>query len=194
MRARLPSARTDSLAFAGGAAGFLRSTILVATTLLAACTPANTLQGSLEDEVSLTFSSVQVQASGSEVSVAYLNPAPGGSGGTGDAGAGSASDIIIEIAASTTGVDLTNGGTLNLLDKLPDGSSRGAVTRAVANDPRRDFAPLTRGTLVFTENPTVGAKVTGTFSLLFDASSSDLGAGRTVYGSFAATVQSPDSM
>lgn len=155
------------------------SLILFGAALLTACSPANTLQGSLEDEVSLSFKSVQVQETGSTVSLSYMNPVAGTSG----------QDIVLEIVASTAGLDLTNGGTLNLLDVLPDGSLRGSVTRAVANDSRRDFPPLVRGSLVFADNPTIGAKVTGTFSLLFSSQGGDLGAGRTVFGNFAATVQ-----
>lgn len=150
---------------------------------LLSCGASNTLSGSLSQNVSLAFQSVTIQQTGTTVAVSYLNPVAGTSG----------EDIVIDIVADTTGVNLAHGGTLNLTDMLAGGVLRGSVTRAVSGDDRRTFPPLVRGSLIFAENPTIGAKVTGNFSILFEQEQSgDLGAGETVFGTFAGTVTNAD--
>lgn len=147
--------------------------------LLASCAPANSLQGSLSASVSLDFQSVTIQEADSTVAVSFLSPAPGTSG----------ENIVLEIVADLTGLDMSHGGAVNLTDTLPDGSLRGSVTRAVSGDDRRTFPPLVRGSLVFDDDPTIGAHVTGSFSILFaQDQTGDLGAGQTVYGTFTGTV------
>jgi hypothetical protein len=152
---------------------------LVSVCVLLSCAPADTLQGSLSDEVSLSFQSVTIQQSGSTIAISFLNPVSGTS----------AQDIVIEIIADTTGVNLAHGGTLNLTDMLANGAVRGSVTRAVSGDDRRTFPAIARGSVVFADDPAVGAHVTGSFNVLFaQDQSGDLGAGRTVYGTFAGQV------
>jgi hypothetical protein len=122
---------------------------------------------------------VTVTESGSSIAISFLNPV----GGT------SSENIVIEIVVDTTGANLSHGGTLNLTDVLTDGTVRGSVTRAVSGDDRRTFPPIQRGSLVFAEDPTVGARVTGSFNVLFEQDQSgDLGAGQTIYGTFEGTV------
>ncbi len=159
--------------------------LLLASGFGLSCAPPNTLEGSLSDEMSLGFTSVSIQSTTGAISLAYQTTIPGASG----------LDTIFEIIADTSGVTLgSKGGSINLAQTLPDGLPRGTFTRAVHNDPRSVFPPIVRGTLTFDQNPTVGAKVTGSFDVLFGESGvSDIGSGRTVIGTFSATVEAAAS-
>jgi len=146
--------------------------------LVAGCGAGNSLEGSLSDQVSLAFDEVQVQRSATALAVAYLRSPPGGGG----------KDTVLKVVAATEGLDLARGLTIDLTQKLADGTTvRGSFTRAVSGDARRDFPPLVRGLIRFDGAPALGAKVSGSFSALF-AQGGSVGAGRTAFGDFSAGV------
>jgi hypothetical protein len=153
-----------------------RLSVLPVLLALAGCGAPNTLEGSLGDQVSLTFDTVEIQRSPTAIAVAYLKALPGGGG----------HDTVLELVATVDAATLEKAGSINLVEKVGDGL-RGAATRAVSGDPRRDLPPLVRGTLAFEGAATSGKSVSGSFSVLFDQGGS-VGAGRTAFGDFTATV------
>ena len=155
----------------------LRAFVMM-TIVIAACGAGSSLEGSLSDETSLAFDAVQVQHSATAVAVIYLRSLPKGGG----------NDTVLKVVANTTGLDLTNGGTINLTEPLNGGPAvRGAIARAVSTDTLRDFPPLVRGTLTLHGQPKAGVNVSGGFSVLFGQGGS-IGAGRTAFGEFSAVV------
>ena len=150
--------------------------LLLASILLTGCATQSSLEGSLSDQVSLEFTSVRVERGEHEVSVAYLKSV-----------SAEGNDTVLKIVANIDGIDLSEGGSVNLTEAIKGGANRGALTRAVHDDSRREFPPLVRGTLNLDANPKAGTEVSGSFSVLFDQGG-QLGAGRTAFGDFAATV------
>jgi hypothetical protein len=143
---------------------------------LCGCAP-NSLQGSLGQDMSLSFDSITIQRTADEVSVSYLKGIPGATG----------NDIVFEIIANTDGVSLSKGGSINLAQVLSDGTLRGSIARVVHDNPSNTFPPIVRGTLTFGQNPAVGARVSGSFTLLF-GEGGEIGSGTTAFGTFVANV------
>jgi hypothetical protein len=158
-----------------------RLTRLCAAALLvvASCGGSNSLEGSLSDEVSLDYDAVSVQVAGGGLAIVYTKNRAGGS----------APDVILNVTATTSGLDLTKALTIDLTEKVA-GQPRGAVTRTVAGDPRSALPNLLRGSITFNAAPNVGASVSGSFTCTFaNDSSGQLGHGKTVFGDFQATVK-----
>jgi hypothetical protein len=150
----------------------------VALLAVASCGAGNSLEGSLSDEVTLTFDQVQVQRSDTSVAVIYLRSLPAGGG----------NDTVFKVVANLTGLDATRALDVDLSEALPGSSAvRGSFTRAVTGDARRDFPPLVRGRLHVDGPPDAGKHVSGSFTSLFGQGGT-LGAGRTAFGDFTATV------
>lgn len=154
----------------------LRARALLACLALAACGSGSSLEGSVGEVIPLAFDGVQVQRSASAIALLYTQALPGGG----------AANVLLKVTASTSGLDLTKPLQIDLTEKLGT-AQRGAVSRAVADDPRRDFGPLERGFVRLDAAPALGAHVSGTFSVLF-AQGAGLGAGKTAFGDFSATV------
>jgi hypothetical protein len=149
---------------------------LIGAIVLGGCSVTSTLEGSLDDQVSLVFDSVEIQRSPTAIAVSYLKALPAGGG----------HDTVLKVVATVDASTLSRGATINLVEKVGDGV-RGAATRAVSGDPRRDLPPLVRGMLTFDDAATTGNSISGSFSILFDQGGS-VGAGRTAFGDFTATV------
>lgn len=150
----------------------------LALLLCAGCGGGNTLQGSLSQDVSLAFDSVQVQQSGNAVALVYLRAVPGGSG----------DDIVFKLTADTTGLDLTKALNIDLT-QMDNGAERGECERLVSGDSRTSLPAIMRGSLDFSGAVQSGASVSGSFNILFvNDGQSDLGEGETVFGNFGATV------
>jgi hypothetical protein len=153
-----------------------------ALALCAACGgDENTLEGSLGTEVPLDFSAVAVENSGAAVAIVYTKDLPGGS----------SPDLVLKVTANTSGLDLTHPLTIDLTEKVAN-QPRGAVSRAVSGDARRDFPPMLRGSITFAQAPAVGSKVTGSFTVTFsNATTGSLGQGKTAFGNFSAVIKAP---
>ena len=155
-----------------------RALAVFAVASLAACGAGSSLEGSLSDQASLAFDTVQVQHSASALAVIYLRSLPGGGG----------QDTVLKVVATTTGLDLSKGVSIDLTEPLNGGPAvRGAVARAVTGDGRRDFAPLQRGKLSFDGPVVAGSHASGHFTVTFGQGGS-IGAGRTAFGDFSATA------
>ena len=152
--------------------------LALALVAIAACSQGNSLEGSLSDETSLSFDSVQVQVSSSAVAVIYLRNLPGGGG----------QDTVLKVVATTTGLDLTRPLSIDLTEPLNGGPAvRGSVSRAVSGDARNTFAALVRGRLELDDPPTVGGPMSGSFTVLFGQGGT-IGDGRTAFGNFYGKV------
>jgi len=147
-------------------------------TLASGCGAGSTLEGSLSEDVSLQFDQVQLQRSTDAVALLYLRAVPGGTG----------NDIIFKLTATTTGLSLDAPVSIDLAEKIGT-STRGAAERVVSGDGRGALPMIARGTLHFSSAPAIGSSVSGNFNLLFPpGGTGTVGAGRTVFGNFSATV------
>ena len=168
--------------------------------LFVACSPANSLQGSMGELVSLGFNQVTVKLAQNQLVVSYLQSSDGGgltmpfqlAVNAPDGGFQANSTLLVSGLPQDGGVDggetdagLDGGGTTSA-----DG---GEVVYAVANrsvpaDPRM-FSPIDRGHIDIVQLPVVGQPVSGDFFVVFTyQTDGSLGSGRTVYGNFSATV------
>jgi hypothetical protein len=121
---------------------------------------------------------VSVEASSNAVAILY----------TKDLAGSSTPDLVLKVTANTTGLTLTGPLTIDLTEKVAN-QPRGAVSRAVSGDPRRDFPALLRGSITFSQAPAVDAQVSGSFTATFSPTGGSLGAGKTAFGDFKATVK-----
>ena len=149
----------------------------VAALLCAACGDGNALEGSLGGEVPLNFTAVSVEVSASALSILYLRDLPGAS----------VPDKLLIITANTAGLTL-GAMTIDLTEKVAS-QPRGSVSRAVRGDARRDFPALLRGSITLSGAPTVGSKLSGSFTVTFGPTGGSLGAGKTAFGDFNAVVK-----
>ncbi len=133
------------------------------------------LEGSLSTVIDLHYSRSNAASSSDEMVVRFTRPL------------GSGDDIVLAVSAKRAGLD-PNALQFDLTDTMPDGNQRGTITRNVFNDPRTTFPPLFLGHLRFNSSLTVGRTVGGNFSVTF-AEGTSFASGRTVFGSFGATVQ-----
>lgn len=143
--------------------------------LLLGCGGPGALEGSLSEQVDLSYDAIELQRSDTALAVVFTR-APSGGG----------KDVVLKVTAATKAVGLTRAVTIDLAE-LVDGAARGAVSRAVTGDARRDFPVIKRGTITLEDAPVVGAAVAGDVDILFEQGGA-LGSGRTVFGSFHAVV------
>jgi hypothetical protein len=133
------------------------------------------LEGSLSTVLELHYARSNASSSADEMVVRFIQPL------------GDGENIVLAVSASRAGVDPT-ALQFNLAETMPLGNQRGAITRNVFNDPRTTFPPLSYGHLTFNSSLIVGQTVGGNFSATF-APGTTFASGRTVFGSFGATVQ-----
>ena len=156
-----------------------RAWLLPALLACASCGSGASLEGSLAEEVSLDFSTVSIEQSGTAIAIIYLKVVAGSSG----------SDTVFKLTADTTGLKLDGPLTIALTDKIGAGPAiRGAVSRAVHDDPRTVFPPMVRGSLVLGAAPKVGGAISGSFTVTFGQGGS-LGNGKTAFGDFSGTIK-----
>ena len=156
-----------------------RAWLLPALLACASCGSGTSLEGSLSDEVALDFSSVSIEQSSSAIAVIYLKAVAGTSG----------NDTVLKVTADTTGLKLDAPLTITLTDKVSAGPGlRGAVSRAVHDDPRQQFPPMVRGSLVLDSAPKTGSNLSGRFTVTFGQGAS-FGNGKTAFGDFSGTLK-----
>jgi hypothetical protein len=148
--------------------------------LLGACSPANSLQGSMEDLTSLTFTTVEVklqQTPQQALVVEYTDFVDAGSG-----------NIPFELTVDITGVHLDAGFSILLDGGTAAGNPIGVASRSVLDD-QRTFSPIDRGYITLDTPVTLGAAASGSFFTVFlYETDGSLGTGHTVYGNFQAKV------
>jgi len=141
-----------------------------------ACAPANSLQGSMEDQTSLAFTGVAVKLQGASLVIQYQDFIDGGG------------NIPFELTYNTGGIPLDAGRTLLLDAGTPSGRPRAVASRTVVGD-NRTFSPIDRGYLTLGGPVVVDEKASGSFFAVFTyQTDGSLGSGRTVYGNFDAKV------
>ncbi len=138
----------------------------------------SSLEGSLGADVPLDFTAVSVEQSSNAIAILYTKDLPGGA----------SPDLVLKITATTTGLALTGPLTIDLTEKVAN-QPRGAVSRAVSGDARRDFPTLVRGSITLSQAPKVDAKISGSFTVTFNNTGGSLGAGKTAFGDFSATLK-----
>jgi hypothetical protein len=148
--------------------------------LVAACGGSSGLEGSLGADVSLAYTTIQIQRTPTAIAVIWQTPTPGQSG----------QDLVLKVTATTSGLNLDAGGLTIDLAETVSGAQRGSVVRVVSGDTRTQLPPLQRGTLTFDQAPVAGKSVSGRIDILFQAGAA-FGSGRTVFGSFSAAVTVP---
>ncbi len=163
----------------GGEGNLRRS--LVALALLCLTTTAcggdaQTLEGSLSELLDLRYRKVSVVQTQEELSVRFVWPE------------GASEDVVLRVTSSLLGAVVNPRQPLDLAEVDDLGRVRGRVARAVNNDPVTDFPPPRRGALTFDRHLQQGATVNGELHLTFE-NGTELASGRTVFGSFEATIE-----
>jgi hypothetical protein len=139
----------------------------------------SSLEGSLGAEVPLDFTAVVVELSSTPtIAIRYNKDRPDGG----------APDMVLKITANATGLPLTGPLTIDLTEKVGT-ETRGGASRAVSGDGRSNFPTLLRGSMTLAQAPTVGSKISGSFTVTFNNTGGSLGAGKTAFGNFEAVLK-----
>ena len=166
-----------------------------------ACSPANSLQGSMDELVkSLDFNQVTIKLAQNQLVVSYLDTSDGGAltmpfqltVDSPDSGFQANSTVLVSGLAQDGGIDAgaTDAGLGDGGATVADGGEVvfAQASRSVADDPRM-FSPIDRGHIDLNQLPVVGQQLSGDFFVVFTyQTDGTLGSGRTVYGNFSATV------
>lgn len=151
------------------------SGMALALVALTGCGPQR-LEGSLTELLKLDYQKVEVSGSGDTLAVRFYTPR------------GSGEDLVLEVAANTSGIDVGPGTQIDLSEQAPSGQQRGELTRNVLNDPRRTLPAIAIGGLTLDTLPQqTGQTITGKFNVTF-VECINFGCGRTVFGSFEGKV------
>jgi hypothetical protein len=95
---------------------------------------------------------------------------------------------VLKITWAFGGETIVAPVTLDLAEPRPDnGLQRGVMTRNVIADPRMTLPKILRGNLAILSALTPNGTVSGRFNATF-VNGVEPGSGRTLYGSFQATV------
>lgn len=151
---------------------------------LTGCGEDMQLEGSLTSLLlSIRYQAVDVRSSDEEIAVRFIkknseNEEEGGE------------DTILRVSARLDKLVFTPGKPINLAELLGDeldDPQRGTVSRSVYKEPTRDFPRIARGTLTLDAPLTPQTTVPGNFHVTF-VTGTDVYSGRTVFGTFEATV------
>ncbi|WP_241758675.1 hypothetical protein [Pyxidicoccus parkwayensis] len=138
------------------------------------------LEGSVSALIDLHYERAEAQWSPGELAISFITPQ------------GSGVNTVLKVSA-VVGDMIPEGYTgpldINLAEVLGDGAQRGAVGRSVLDEPARTFPQLEVGALKVGSTATEpGSRITGDFHVTF-VNGTDVFSGRTIFGSFEATVQ-----
>lgn len=158
--------------------GFFGSALILSLALVGSpgC-GSNDLSGSLAEAFDLTFSDIFLRRSTKAFQVTYTKS--------------EGREVVIRVTVDLEGVDVSNGGSVNLAEEYAPGHPRAAVSRAVDGEPVRALPPVVQGDLTLLNPCAAGTKCTGSFSVRF-GEGGDLGNGRTLTGVFNGDVQGAD--
>lgn len=134
---------------------------------LGACGRSNTLEGSLTEIIDLSFTEAEVQRGADAVVIAYTRPK------------GEGKDTVFRLVVKVR--DIEPGAELTLVEG--ENGIPATASRAVADDPVRNFPPIRRGMVLFDSDPLVGGGTSGEFRATF-GDGGDAGKGTTVFGTF----------
>ena len=143
--------------------------------LAPACASDNSLGGSVSELFPLDVSRVEVARNPEAVQVSYYSTR------------GEYIDIVVRVTVATQGVDLQPGRKIDLAGEYQPGHPRTTVIHLAWGEPVRNLPPVKSGDLVISSGGNPGEGTRGNFSMSFDQGG-DLGAGRTLYGTFASTA------
>lgn len=132
------------------------------------------LEGSLSTVLDLHYSRASAATGPDQVVVRFTQPLDSGE------------NVVLQVGAQRVGLD-PNTLQFDLAESISQGNQRGVISRNVFNDPRTTFPPLSRGRLQFNAPLAIGKSVSGNFNATF-ADGTSFASGRTVFGSFGATV------
>ncbi|MCP3139004.1 hypothetical protein [Pyxidicoccus xibeiensis] len=158
-------------------------TLALGALLLAssACSPeGGALEGSVAPLLDLRYERVEAQWAPGELAINFVTAQ------------GSGINTVLKVSA-LVGDMIPEGYTgpldIDLAQVLEDGAQRGAIGRSVLDEPARTFPQLERGGLQVDGTPVeAGSRITGDFHVTF-VNGTDVYSGRTIFGSFEATVQ-----
>jgi len=153
------------------------------------CCGPQQVQGSLSTILNLQYNTVTLAYTGGsvdggvmtngQVAVRFLETS------------GKTENAVLVVTEDIDGLVVKPGGVVDLTQVPPSGvGQRGVVTRDVANDPRKTFPPLQRGSMKLNATPIPGSgeSVGGAFNVTF-ALCGDFACGFTAFASFTAVVQ-----
>lgn len=135
----------------------------------------NSLGGSVSELFPLDVSRVEVARNPEALQVSYYSSR------------GEYIDIVVRVTVSTQGVDIQPGRKIDLAGEYQPGHLRTTVIHLAWGEPVRNLPPVKTGDLVVSSGGNPGEGTRGNFSMSFDQGG-DLGAGRTLYGTFASTA------
>jgi hypothetical protein len=151
--------------------------LLVGGALLSGCgTRDHVLEGSLTEVLDLDYQKVDVVRNPDDLAVRFLMPQ-----GAGD-------NVVLRLSVDLAGTTIDANKPFDLASTGLQGNQRGSISRSVLDDPLTSFPLLVRGELTFDHAPLAGEKVSGDFRATFE-NGTELASGRTVFGTFEATVQ-----
>ena len=154
----------------------MKKLALFALATLAACGPETGLSGSVSELFSLEVSRVEVRRNEQAFQVTYLR------------NRGVFLDVVARVSVSLEGATLVPGKKIDLAGEYAPGHLRTTVATAPGGEPVRQLPPVKKGDLVITSGGGVGQVTSGNFSMSFSDMGGDLGAGRTLAGTFKATA------
>lgn len=160
------------------------SRVLALSAVLAALCACSQEGGELEGSVSplldLRYQRAEAQWSPGELAIHFVTPQ------------GSGVNTVLKVSARVGDMipeGYTGGLKIDLAEVLEGGAQRGAIGRSVLEEPVRSFPQLARGTLTVLSTPVEpGSRIDGEFHVTF-VNGTDVYSGRTIFGSFEATVQ-----
>ena len=153
-----------------------RTSLFLAAALVCftGCRPC--LSGSLTEVMPLDYDHAAIELGAGSFSVGYYMTD------------GSQVGVVLLLSVASTGLDLNQPGSVDLSERLPDGSFRATVTRAMTADPPVMFPTIMSGSLDLQTLLFQGWPAQGAFHLVFDPEQSGGdAAGRSVHGDFAVT-------
>lgn len=149
---------------------------LVLPLLVAGCGRDNALSGSVGELFSLEVSRVEVLRNSEALQISYYN------------NRGADIDLVVRVTVATGDLDIRNGKSFALEGEYQPGHQRTAVIHLAGGEPVRNLPPVKKGDMVLSSGGGPGQSTRGNFSMAFDQGG-DLGANRTLSGSFSAVAQ-----
>jgi len=140
--------------------------------LVFGCASDNSLGGSVSELFPLDVSRVEFDRNPEALQVSYYSTR------------GEYIDIVVRVTVATQGVDVSPGRKIDLAGEYQPGHLRTTVIHLAWGEPMRNLPPVKSGDLVVSSGGNPGEGTRGNFSMSFDQGG-DLGAGRTLYGTFA---------
>ncbi len=167
-----------------------RASLLAVMLVCCACTPENTLGGSLGELVDLTVTEVIAFRNTEALQLTFTR------------NRGVFLDIVIRVSVSLqteeadgslTTLEPTKGTRIVLQGDWRRGSPRTTVAHAPGGEPTRLLPRVRSGDLVITTGGRPGVPISGSFSMRFEDSGGDLGFGRTLNSTFNTPAATRDA-